>query len=155
MRGLRFGHGSDVRCTSDCCVRGGLGVSPSGLQWAVLCCSLRLGADGRDVGGDAVSPGSGAEHSTPQSAGPPQKGTQAPGSPPLLSEPCFHSARIRAPFDFVFLSQTVVPKIANLRNHQEADSDANTCEVIYKLDLVSKYTQHFGAGTWAQRRVLA
>ena len=62
-------------------------------------------------------PGSGAEHSTPQSAGPPQKGTQAPGSPLLLSEPCFHSARIRAPFDFVFLSQTVVPKIANLRNH--------------------------------------
>ena len=121
----------------------------------MLCCSLRLGADGRDVGGDAVSPGCGAEHSTPQSAGLPQKGTQAPGSPLLLSEPCFHSARIRAPFGFVFLSQTVVTKIANLRNHQEADSDANTCEIIYKLDLVSKYTQHSGAETWSPRRVLA
>ena len=140
VRGLRIGHGSDVRCTSDCWVRGGLGVSPSGLQRAVLCCSLRLVANGRDAGGEAVSSGSGAEHSTPQSACPPQKIPQAPGSPPLLSEPCFHSARIRAPFGFVFLSQTVVPKIANLRNHREANSDANTRGTIYKLNLLSKYT---------------
>ena len=140
VRGLRIGHGGDVRCTSDCWVRGGLGVSPSGLQRAVLCCSLRLGADRRDVGTDAGSSGSGAEHSAPQSACPPQKIPQAPGSPPLLSEPCFHSARIRAPFGFVFLSQTVVPKIANLRNHREADSDANTRGTIYKLNLLSKYT---------------
>ena len=55
----------------------------------------------------------------------------------------------------LFLSQTVVPKIANMRNHQEADSDANTRGIIYKLDLVSKYTQHSRAGTWTPRWVLA
>ena len=101
--GLRIGHGGDVRCTSDCWVRGGLGVSPSGLQWAVLCCSLRLVANGRDAGGEAVSSGSGAEHSTPQSACPPQKIPQASGSLPFRSEPCFLSARVRASFGFVFL----------------------------------------------------
>ena len=39
----------------------------------------------------------------PSLQGPPQKSPQAPGSPPLLSEPCFHSARVRASFGFVFL----------------------------------------------------
>ena len=55
----------------------------------------------------------------------------------------------------LFLSQTVVPMIANMRNHQEADSNANTRGIIYKLDLVSKYTQHSRAGTWTPRWVLA
>ena len=36
-------------------------------------------------------------------------------------------------FWFCFFSQTVVPKIANLRNHREADTDANTRGFIYKL----------------------
>ena len=40
-----------------------------------------------------------------------------------------------------FLSQTVVPKIANPRNHRDVDSDANTRGFIYKLELVSKYTR--------------
>ena len=34
----------------------------------------------------------------------------------------------------------VVPKIVNLRNHQGANTDANTREFIYKLKLGSKYT---------------
>ena len=34
----------------------------------------------------------------------------------------------------------VVPKIANPRNHQGADTDANTRGFIYKLQLGSKYT---------------
>ena len=51
------------RCT--CGVRGGVGISASGLQWAALCCSLSLRADGRDAGGDAGSSGSGAEFSAP------------------------------------------------------------------------------------------
>ena len=93
-----------------CGVRGVVGVSTSDLQWAVLCCSLRLRVDGRDAGGDTGSSGSGAEHSVPQSAGPPQI-TQAPESLLILSEPCFHSARVRAPFGFVFLSQTVGPRL--------------------------------------------
>ena len=46
-------------------VRGGVGVSASGLQRAALCCSLRLGADGRDASGDTGSSGSGAEHPAP------------------------------------------------------------------------------------------
>ena len=51
------------RC--NCGVRGRVGVSTSGLQWAALCCSLSLPADGRDAGGDAGSSGAGAEHPTP------------------------------------------------------------------------------------------
>ena len=50
-------------------VRGGVGVIASRLQQAVLCCSLRPGPDGRDVGGVSGSSGSGAEHPAPQSAG--------------------------------------------------------------------------------------
>ena len=91
----------------------------------------------------------------PSLQGPPQKSPQAPGSPPLLSEPCVHSTCVRASFGFVFLSQTVVPKIANPRNHREADTDANTRGFIYKLELVSKYTRQSGAGTWTPKWVLA
>ena len=40
------------------------------------------------------------------------------------------------------LSGIVVPKIANPRNHQGADTDANTRGLIYKLELGSKYTRH-------------
>ena len=103
--------GAHMPCGWTCGVRGVVGVSTSGLQWAVLCCSLRLRADGWDAGGDTGSSGSGAEHSVPQSAGPPQKITQAPESLLILSEPCFHSAHIWAPFGFVFLSQTVGPRL--------------------------------------------
>ena len=49
----------------------------------------------------------------------------------------------------------VVPKIANPRNHQGADTDANTRGFIYKLELGSKYTRHSGAGTWTPRWVSA
>ena len=49
----------------------------------------------------------------------------------------------------------VVPKIANPRNHQEAHTEANTQRFIYKLELVSEYTRHSGAGTWTPRWVLA
>ena len=59
-------------------VRGGVGVSASGLQQAVLCCSLRPGPDGRDAGGVSGSSGSGAEHPAPQSAG---ASTEEPPSP--------------------------------------------------------------------------
>ena len=94
-----------------------------------------IGAVWRDLGGDTGSSGSGAKHPTPQSASPPQKSPQA-----HLSEPCFHFARVRNAFGFVFLSQTVVPKIANPKNHGEAHTEANTRGFIYKLELVSKYT---------------
>ncbi|XP_072662566.1 uncharacterized protein [Canis lupus baileyi] len=50
-----------------------------------------------------------------------------------------------------FDPETVLPKIANPRNHQEADTNANTRGFIYKLELVSKYSRHSGAGTWTPR----
>ena len=91
----------------------------------------------------------------PSLQGPPQKSSQAPGTPLLLSEPCVHSTCVRASFVFVFLSQTVVPKIANPRNLREADTDANTLGFISHLELVSKYTRQSGAGAWTLRWVLA
>ena len=48
-----------------------------------------------------------------------------------------------------------MPKIANLRNHQGADTDANTRGFIYKLELGSKYTPHSRAGTWTLKWVTA
>ena len=45
----------------------------------------------------------------------------------------------------------VVPKIANPRNHQGADTDAITRGIIYKLKPGSKYTQRSRAGTWTPR----
>ena len=54
-------------CT--CGGRGVVGISVSGLQRTALCCSLRPGPDGRDVGGVSGSSGSGAEHPAPQAAG--------------------------------------------------------------------------------------
>ena len=59
-------------------VRGGVGVSASGLQLATLCCSLSPGSDGWDAGGAAGSSGSGAEHTAPQFAG---ASTKDPSSP--------------------------------------------------------------------------
>ena len=49
----------------------------------------------------------------------------------------------------------VVPKIANLRNHQGADTDASARGFISKLELGSKYTRHSGAGTWTPKWVTA
>ena len=49
----------------------------------------------------------------------------------------------------------VVPKIANPRNHQGADTDASTQGFISKLELGSKYTLHNGAGTWTPKWVTA
>ena len=132
-------------------IRDGVCVSTSGLQRAVLCCSLRLGADG----GSPV-----------RTLGPLALGLRIP--PPSLQAHHRRAAKPPVPCCFsqnpaftlpasefllvLFLSQTVVPKIANMRNHQEADSDANTRGIIYKLDLVSKYTRHCRSGTWTRGR---
>ena len=45
----------------------------------------------------------------------------------------------------------VVPKIANTRNHQGADTDAST----RGLELGPKYTRHSRAGAWTPRGVPA
>ena len=48
-----------------------------------------------------------------------------------------------------------MPKIANLRNHQEAHTDANTRGFIYRLELGSKYTPYSRAGAWTAKWVTA
>ena len=53
------------------------------------------------------------------------------------------------------MGENVVPKIANPRNHQGADTDANPPGFIYKLELGSKYTRQSGAGTWTPKWVTA
>ena len=150
---------------ADCQVHICLGDAPVGVRggWAsahlgsaggsVLL--LRPGPDGRDAGGVSGSSGSGQSIPRPSRLGPPEKSCQAPGSPPLLSKPCVYSTCVRASFGFVFLSQIVVPKIANPRNRREAYTDANTRGFIQKLELVSKYTRQSRAGTWTLRWVLA
>ena len=50
---------------------------------------------------------------------------------------------------------SVVPKIANPRNHQGADADASARGFISKLELGSKCTRHSGAGTWTPKWVTA
>ena len=159
MRVLGMAMALIVRCTSAWEMhlrgQGGLGVSASGLQRVALCCSLRPGPDGRECGWLSGSFGSGAEYPALQSAG---ASTEEPPSPRvslILSETCVYSTCVRASFGFVFLSQSVVPKTANPRNHGEADTDSNTRAFIYKLELVSKYTQHSGSGTWTPTWVLA
>ena len=54
---LGMGCGADCQvhiCLGDAPagISDGVGVSTSGLQRAVLCCSLRLGSDGEEAGGD-------------------------------------------------------------------------------------------------------
>ena len=53
------------------------------------------------------------------------------------------------------INAIVVPKIANLRNHQGANTAASTLGFISKLELGSKYMQHSRAGTWTPRWVSA
>ena len=98
-------------------VRGGVGVIASGLQQVALCCSLRPPLMGRMRVGSLGPLALGLSILPPSMHGLPQKSSQAPGSPPILSEPCVYSTCVRASFGFVFLSQIVVPKIANPRNH--------------------------------------
>ena len=160
MWGLGMGCGAD--CQVHIClgyapagIRDGVGVSISGLQRAALCCSLRLGADGGMRVGTLGPLALGLRIPPPslQAAG-----TKGAAKPPGLCRFSQNPAFTLPASEFLwfcFLSQTVVPKIANMRNHQEADSDANTRGIIYKLDLVSKYTRHSRAGTWTLRWVLA
>ena len=160
MQGLGIGHGADSQ------VHIYLGDASAGSEvgWASACLvsSGRHSAapsDQAQMGGVRVGSlgplALGLSILPPRLQGPPQKSPQAPGSPPLLSESCVHSTCVRASFGFLFLSQTVVRKIANPRNLQEADTDANTRGIIYHLELVSKYTRQSRAGTWTLRWLLA
>ena len=48
-----------------------------------------------------------------------------------------------------------MPKIANPRNHQGANTDANMRGFIYKLELGSKYTLQSRAEAWTPKWVTA
>ena len=134
-----------------CGVRGVVGVSTSGLQWAVLCCSLRLGSDGGEAGGDAGPLALGLRIPPPSLQAHHRRAAKPPVPCRFSQNPAF-TLPVSKFLLVLFLSQTVVPMIVNMRNHQEADSDANTRGIIYKLDLVSKYTQHCRSGTWTRGR---
>ena len=49
----------------------------------------------------------------------------------------------------------IVPKIANPRNHQGANTNASTRGFIRKLEFGPKYPRHGGAGAWTPRGVPA
>ena len=53
--------------------------------------------------------------------------------------------------DFRTTGPCVVPKIANPRNHQGADTNANSRGSLYNLELGSKFTRYIGAGSWTPR----
>ena len=116
MQGLGIGHGAD--CQVHICLGDAPAVSEAGLVSAPLASSGRRCAAPLDsvlMGGMRVGTlgplALGLSILTPSLQGPPQKSPQAPGSPLLLSEPCFYSACVRAYFGFHFLSQTVCPRL--------------------------------------------
>ena len=114
-----------------------------------------IGAVWRELGGDTGSSGSGAERPAPPSAGasieePPTPRVSAASLRTLLLL-CMRPSLLW----FSFFISDCLPKIGNLRNHREADTDANTRGFIYKLELVSQHTRHSGAGTWNVRWVVA
>ena len=91
-------------------VRGGVGVSASGLQGAALCSSLSPESDGRDAGGDAGSSGSEAEHPAPQSAG---ASTEEPQSPRVsaASLRTLCSLYLHPSFFFFFYLRLLCPRL--------------------------------------------
>ena len=88
---------------------------------------LETAPDWPDAGGVSGSSGSGAEHPAPQSA---WASTEELPSPWVSADSLrtLHLLYLRLSFFWLcfFLSQSVVPKIVNPRNHREADTDANT-----------------------------
>ncbi|XP_038308731.1 uncharacterized protein LOC119869613 isoform X2 [Canis lupus familiaris] len=84
----------------------------------------------------------------------PRGGEEASQTPLAPAPPECSSPRLPGPVSAihpVFLLAPVVPKIVNPRNHQGADTDANTRGFIYKLELGSKCTRHSRAGAWTPR----
>ena len=83
--------------------------------------------DRPDAGGVWGSSDSGAEHSAPQSAWASTEELPSPWvSTDSLRTLLLFYLRLSFFWLCFFLSQSVVPKIVNLRNHPEADTDANT-----------------------------
>ena len=136
------------RCT--CGVRGGVVFSASGLQQVAQWCSLRLALFG------VIWEGTLGPLVLGLSIPPPSLQALHRRAPKRISQnPAFTLPASEMLLVLFFLSQTVVPKIANPRKHGEAHNDANTWGFIYKLELLSKYAWHRGAGTWTPRWVFA
>ena len=110
---------------------------------------------GQDAGGVSGSSGSGTEHpSPPVCMGFHRRAPKPPGLRRFSQNPAFTLPASELLLALFFLSQSVVPKIVNPRNHREADTDANTRGFINKLELGSKYTPHSRAGTWTPKWVI-
>ena len=124
MWGLGMGCGAD--CQVHIClgyalagIRDRVGVSISGLQRAALCCSLRLRADGRIRVGTLGPLALGLRILPPRLQA---AGTKGAAKPPDLCRFSQNPAFTLPASDVLwlcFLPQTVVPKIANMRNLQE------------------------------------
>ena len=117
------------RCT--CGVRGGVGISTSGLQWAAQCCSLRPPLIGRMRVGSLGPLALGLSILPPSLHGPPQKSSQAPGSPPILSEPCIYSTCVWASFGFVFFYLRVLCPRLWIRETTEKPTLMQTHEGLF------------------------
>ena len=85
----RWLSGAHLRGRCTCGVRGGVGVSTSGLQWAVQCCSLRPPLMGGMRVGSLGPLALGLSIWSPSLHGPPQKSPQAPGSRWFSQKPAF------------------------------------------------------------------
>ena len=81
----------------------------------------------------------------PSLLGPPQKSSQAPGSPPLLSEPCVHSTCVRASFVCLFVffisdccaqdcESEKSPRSQHQCKHTRVYLQARTCVQVYPTE---------------------
>ena len=126
----RWLSGAHLLGRCNCGIRGRVGISTSGLQWAVQCCSLRppwwagcgWGLWFLWIWDWASFP--------PSLHGLPQKSSQVPGSPPILSEPCVYSTCVRASFGFVFLSQ----RSWHWCKHRRVYLQARACVQVYPTE---------------------
>ena len=144
VRGLGIGHGADCQvhiCLGDASVGSEAGwasarLAPSGWRCAAPSDPAQMG--GIWVG--SLGPlALGLSILPPICRGLHRRAPKPPGLCCFSQNPAITTC-VRASFGFLFLSQTVVPKIVNPKNHGEAHTEANTRGFIYKLELMSKYT---------------
>ena len=123
-----------LRCTSawemHLRVRGWVGVSASGLQWAALCCTLRLRADGRDAGGDAGSSGSGAEHPRPICRGLNRRAANPPGLCCSSQNPAFTLRASELLLVLIFYLKLFCPRLG-IRDTTEKLTPMQTHEGLF------------------------
>ena len=119
-----------------CEVRGGVVVSHSGLHRAVLCCSLRLGADGQDAGGDAGSSGSGAKHSSPCLQALHRRAPKPPGLRRFSQNPAFTLPASELLLVLFFYLRLLCPRL-RIRETTEKPITMQTHEGLFTSSIFS------------------